>query len=79
LKSRSNFTIKKALSEPLIIKTDINRLKTYTGNKWTFNLMYYFFKIVRAAYTSIYFYFFPLFVCFLPAYKIAVMESIRDV
>ena len=79
LRSRSNFIIKRALSEPLIIKTDINRLKEYTGdkkNKIIFNIMYYTFKVVRAAYTSIYFYFFPLFVCFVPAYKIAVMDSL---
>jgi hypothetical protein len=77
LRARTNFNIKKALAEPLVIKTDTNRLKSYTGNKCCFRIIYYIYKFLRAFYTSVYFYFFPLFICFLPAYKIAIMEGSR--
>jgi len=79
LKSRPDFSIKKAVSsDPLIIRTDSSKFAEYTGNKVSFGTIYMAFKLVRTTYTSVYFYFFPFFICALPVYNLVILRTDDD-
>ena len=65
-------------SDPLIIIPDKNKFLEYAGIRLRMKTVYYYFKLIRALYTSLYFYFFPLFICGLPIYKLIIIRQDDD-
>ena len=43
-----------------------------------FTVFYYAFKFLRAIYTSLYFYFFPLAISFVPIYRLAYIDQNKN-
>ena len=70
LRSKSNFPIKNSvLKEPLVIISDRKKIKSYR--------MYYVYRFLRGIYTSVYFYFFPLFTIVLPLLRLTLIKWIN--
>ena len=69
MKSRANFEIKNSVKDPLITKVNTEKVTEFNDR-----VVYFLFRILRTFYTSLYFYFFPLYICVIPLVKLLLLK-----
>lgn len=69
MRARHNFEVKAAVQEPLIIDTNPKKIFGEVEVK-SVRVIYYMYKFLRTVYTSVYFYYFPLFYLSIPLLKL---------